>query len=114
MIRRNRLVKADVPSLQSKHVNSPKRVTVTVFTSDTCAFCNKALELVKEVASDISGYENLVEVVESRLDERPDLVEQMDILALPTISVGHSRIIGMPEYSDVEQLVHMSILTPRG
>ncbi|MHA1959460.1 MAG: thioredoxin domain-containing protein [Candidatus Thorarchaeota archaeon] len=112
-MQRNRLANAVTPSLQSTDVSSSKRVTVTVFTSDTCAFCNEALELVREVASDISRNDNLVEVIESRLDERPDLVDKMDIMALPTILVGHSRITGMPQYSDVEQLVHMSILTPR-
>ncbi|UCE11198.1 MAG: hypothetical protein JSW61_04475 [Candidatus Thorarchaeota archaeon] len=113
MTQRNNLASADMYSLQSGQMAPSTKVTVTVFTSKTCAFCSKALELAREVASDISCYEGPVEVVESRIDERPELVEQLEILALPTILVGQSRLIGLPNQGDIEELVHMSMLNSR-
>jgi len=43
-----------------------------------------------------------------------DRIESEDIIAVPTIMVGKSRIIGVPKLEDVRELIHGAMLTHHG
>ena len=93
---------------------SPERrnaIKITVFTSEHCGFCDHAMELVKEATRDLSYGANAFEVVESRIEQHLDRIESEDIIAVPTIMVGKSRIIGVPKLEDVRELIHGAMLT---
>ena len=83
---------------------------INIYTSQHCAFCNDALEVVHSTVDKISYIGKHVQVVETAIDDKPSLVEDLDILALPMIQIGHLRIIGLPRSEDIEQLIHETIL----
>ncbi len=88
-------------------------IKITVFTSDHCGFCSHAVELVKEATRDLSYGADIFEVVESRIETHLDRIESESIIAVPTIVVGKSRIIGIPKIEDVRELIHGAMLTHR-
>jgi hypothetical protein len=84
-------------------------IRINVFTSDKCLFCCDALNVAKSAAKRLTYLLNHVKVVETDIGREPDLVEKLDIVALPMIMVGKSRLIGLPTPQDVERLVHKSL-----
>ncbi len=94
-----------------KPPNRGNTIKITVFTSEHCGFCDHAMELVKEAARDLSYGADIFEVVESRIEQHLDRIESEDIIAVPTIVVGKSRIIGVPKLEDVRELIHGAMLT---
>ncbi len=88
-------------------------IKITIFTSDHCGFCNHAVELVKEATRDLSYGADIFEVVESRIETHLNRIESEGIIAVPTIMVGKSRIIGIPKIEDVRDLIHGAMLTHR-
>lgn len=84
-------------------------IHIDVFTSDRCLFCNDALQVARSAAKRLTQFISPVKVVETDVTKKPDLVEKLDIVALPTILVGNSRLIGIPTRQDIERLVHSSI-----
>ncbi|TFG34444.1 hypothetical protein EU527_03255 [Candidatus Thorarchaeota archaeon] len=83
---------------------------INVYTSEYCSFCSDALLISYSAADRISCVGTPVEVVEIPIDDRPSLIEELNIMALPMIQIGHLRIIGLPEPEDVERLIHEVIL----
>jgi len=71
------------------------------------------MELVKEATRDLRYGADIFEVVESRIETHLDRIESEGIIAVPTIMVGKSRIIGIPKLEDVRDLIHGAILTHR-
>jgi len=71
------------------------------------------MELVKEATRDLNYGADIFEVVESRVETHLDRVESEGIIAVPTIMVGKSRIIGIPKLEDVRDLIHGAMLTHR-
>ena len=86
-------------------------IRINVFTSDKCLFCCDALDVAKSAAKRLTYLMSHVNVVETDVGREPDLVEKLDIVALPMIMVGKSRLIGLPTPQDVERLVHKSLFT---
>ena len=95
----------------NKSLKRKAAIKITVFTSEHCGFCDHAMELVKEATRDLSYGADIFEVVESRIEQHLDQIESMDIIAVPTIMVGKSRIIGVPKLEDVRELIHGAMLT---
>ena len=93
-----------------KSPKSRNAIKITVFTSEHCGFCDHAMELVKEATRDLSYGADIFEVVESRIEQHLDRIESEDIIAVPTIMVGKSRIIGVPKLEDVRDLIHGAML----
>jgi hypothetical protein len=87
-----------------------KPLRIDVFTSEYCAFCDDALQAAKSAADRLSYFPNKVEVKVTLVDNNPDLIESMNIIALPMIQVGQSRVVGIPSPDDIERLVHESVL----
>ncbi len=85
-------------------------IRIHVFTSKRCIFCGDALDVAKHAAKRLTRCANQVRVVETDINERPELVEKLDIVALPTIMVGKTRLVGVPTANDIERLVHLSVI----
>ncbi|MFW9868821.1 MAG: hypothetical protein ACFFEL_04275 [Candidatus Thorarchaeota archaeon] len=90
---------------------SPESLKVNVFTSSNCAFCHEALDAAHEVAEKFKHLQLPVEVIETSVEERPEIIEHFNAIALPMIVVGNSRIIGLPRNEDIENLIHQIMLS---
>jgi hypothetical protein len=92
------------------HIDESEPLRIDVFTSEYCAFCNDAVEAAKSAAGRLAYLSNSVEVRETPVDDNPNLIEELNIIALPIIQVGRARVIGLPSPEDIERLVHETIL----
>lgn len=87
-----------------------ERLRIDVFTSEYCSFCNDALEVARTAAGRVTYLPNPIEVVETPVDDQPELIEALNLVALPLIQIGRAQIIGLPTHEDVERLIHETIL----
>lgn len=85
-------------------------IRIDVFTSEYCSFCEHALDVARSAAGRTSHLSSYVEVVETSVDERPELIEALNLVALPLIQIGRSQIIGLPRQEDIERLIHEKML----
>ena len=83
---------------------------VNVFTSSNCTFCQEALDAAREVAEKFNLLNLPVEVVETSVEEKPEIIEAYNAIALPLVLVGTSQIIGLPRTEDIEFMIHQMIL----
>ncbi len=86
---------------------------ILVFTSRQCPFCGEALRLAREAAARLHYYSEHLEVIETRIENNRDALEQYRITAIPTIRIGRATITGLPKVEDVEQIIHEVMLTDR-
>ena len=85
-------------------------LSINVFTSERCMFCNDALIAAKDAARRLQYLAGRVKVVETDVKKKPWLTEKLDIVAVPTIMIGNTRIIGLPSVEDIEQMAHRALL----
>jgi len=83
---------------------------INVYTSKNCSFCEETLAIVHSAIDKIFCLGKSVEVIEMTIDDNPELVEEMDILALPVVQIGSLRLVGLPCIEDVELLIHETIV----
>ena len=83
---------------------------INVFTSSSCTFCNEALEAAKKAAEKFHQLNHPIEVIETSVEEHPEIIEALNVIALPMILIGKSQIIGLPSSEDIEQLLHQTVL----
>ena len=83
---------------------------INVFTSASCAFCNEALEAAREAARKFHQLNMPIEVIETSIEEQPEIIEALNVIALPMILIGNSQIIGLPRSEDIELLLHQTML----
>jgi glutaredoxin len=91
-------------------VNQSKPLRINVFTSKSCSFCNEAMDAACKAANNFRKFNFNIEVVETSVEEKPEVIEALNAIALPMIQIGNSRIIGLPSSEDIEQLLHQSVL----
>jgi len=91
--------------------NTSESYKINVFTSSSCTFCNEALEAAQEAARKFNRLNLPIEVVETSVDEKPEVIEALNAIALPMILIGNSQIIGLPRAEDIEQVLHHTMLT---
>jgi glutaredoxin len=91
-------------------INQSEPLRINVFTSKSCGFCNEAMDAACKAANTFRKFNLDVEVVETSVEEKPEVIEALNAIALPMIMVGKSRIIGLPSSKDIEQLLHQSML----
>jgi glutaredoxin len=91
--------------------NNSETYKINIFTSSSCSFCNEALEAVQEAAKKFNQLNLPIEVVETSVDEQPEVIEALNAIALPMILIGKSKIIGLPRAEDIEQVLHHTMLT---
>jgi hypothetical protein len=85
-------------------------VTVTVYTSDNCAFCEPAIDVVKQAIADLSAIGCTPQLRISRIEQMKPINDYSEISAIPTIAVGRYQIIGLPRVEEVEHLLHRVIM----
>lgn len=83
---------------------------INVFTSTSCTFCTEAVLAARKAASKFQNFDIPVEVVETSVEERPDIVEALSVIAVPMILIGNSQIVGLPQAEDIELLLHQTML----
>ncbi|TFG32581.1 hypothetical protein EU528_03050 [Candidatus Thorarchaeota archaeon] len=75
--------------------NNDDRVEVVLFKSDTCAFCPRAEEVVRETIDDFGP--DTFKLIIINVSEEPELAEKYGIFALPTVMISGVSITGIPE-----------------
>ncbi|MHA1948459.1 MAG: thioredoxin family protein [Candidatus Thorarchaeota archaeon] len=97
------------PSLDAFHSESAS-LKINVFTSSSCTFCQEALDAAREVAEKFNSLNLPVDVVETSVEEQPNIIEEYNAIALPMVLVGSSQIIGLPRTEDIEFMIHQLML----
>jgi thiol-disulfide isomerase/thioredoxin len=70
-------------------------VEIVFFKSDTCAFCPRAEEVVRETIADFGPSAFKLTIV--NVSENPEAAEEFGVFALPTIMIGGVSVTGIPE-----------------
>jgi thiol-disulfide isomerase/thioredoxin len=70
-------------------------IEVVFFKSDTCAFCPRAEEVIRETINDFGP--DTFKLVIINVSENPEAAEEYGIFALPTVMIGGVSITGIPE-----------------
>ena len=87
-----------------------ENIRIDVFTSEYCSFCENALEIARTAAGKLACIGSAIEIVETSVDEQPELIETLNLVALPLIQIGKSQIIGLPDQEDIERIIHEKLL----
>ena len=74
---------------------SDGRIEVVLFKSDTCAFCPRAEEVVRDTLDDFSPGTFKLNII--NVSENPEAAEMYGIFALPTVMIYGVSITGIPE-----------------
>jgi glutaredoxin len=106
MLQRNQL---EVRNSLDAFLSESESLKVNVFTSSNCTFCNEALDAAHEAVEKFAFSDIPVKVIETSVEENPEIIEALNAIALPMILVGNSRIIGLPRCEDIEYLIHQMI-----
>jgi glutaredoxin len=107
MIQKNELANWNLLDGFFKESDSPK---INVFTSSSCTFCNEALDAARKVARKFHQMDLPIEVVETSVEDKPEIIEALNVIALPMILIGTSQIVGLPRSEDIELLLHQTVL----
>jgi thiol-disulfide isomerase/thioredoxin len=70
-------------------------IEVFFFKSDSCVFCPRAEEIIRETINDFGP--DTFKLVIINVSENPDAAEEYGIFALPTVMIGGVSITGIPE-----------------
>lgn len=79
----------------SKKKDPPEKIEVVLFKSDTCAFCPRAEEVIRETIEDFGSEVFKLKVI--NVSENPEAAEKFGIFALPTVMIGGVSVTGIPE-----------------
>jgi thiol-disulfide isomerase/thioredoxin len=79
----------------SKKKDEPQKIEVVFFKSDTCAFCPRAEEVIRETIDDFGSDVFTLKVI--NVSENPEAAEEFGIFALPTVMIGGVSVTGIPE-----------------
>ena len=90
--------------------SSHKKIKVTILTSKKCFFCKEAVNHAREAADNLSKFNYDLEIVESSIDDDPSIIEELNILGLPLTIIGRTQFLGIPNVSDIEEMVHKVLL----
>ena len=79
----------------SEDDDDSSKIVIVLFKSDTCAFCPRAEEVVRDTIQDFSSDSFQLRIV--NVSENPEVAEEFGIVALPTTMIGGVSITGIPE-----------------
>ena len=79
----------------SKKKDESDKIEVVFFKSDTCAFCPRAEEVIRETIENFGSEVFTLKVV--NVSENPEAAEKYGIFALPTVMIGGISVTGIPE-----------------
>lgn len=100
-------VKSDIHEQVKATIDSMK---VTIYTSDECAFCEPAIDTVHKAIEGMFSLGHKPQVIVSRIDTKTSVINDRQILALPTIAIGKYQLVGLPRIEEVEHLLHCAIM----
>ncbi len=80
---------------KSEDDDGSSKIVIVLFKSDTCAFCPRAEEVVRDTIQNFSPESFKLRIV--NVSENPEVAEEFGIVALPTTMIGGVSIIGIPE-----------------
>ncbi len=80
---------------KSEDDDDSSKIVIVLFKSDTCAFCPRAEEVVRDTIQDFSPDSFQLRIV--NVGENPEVAEEFGIVALPTTMIGGVSITGIPE-----------------
>ena len=70
-------------------------IEIVLFKSDTCAFCPRAEEVVRETIEEFGSAIFKLKII--NVTENPEAAEKYGIFALPTVMIGGMSVTGIPE-----------------
>jgi thiol-disulfide isomerase/thioredoxin len=82
---------------------APPFVEIVFFKSDTCAFCPRAEEVLRETIEDFGAEAFRIKVV--NVSENPEAAEEFGVFALPTIMIGGVSVTGIPEPEMIMKMI---------
>jgi thiol-disulfide isomerase/thioredoxin len=71
------------------------KIEVVLFKSESCAFCPRAEEVIRETIEDFGSDTFHLNVI--NVTEHPEVAEEYGVFALPTVMIGSVSITGIPE-----------------
>jgi len=80
---------------ETSDIKNDEKIEVVLFKSDTCAFCPRAEEVVRESLNDFGS--DAFKLVIINVSENPEAAEKYGIFALPTVMIGGISVTGIPE-----------------
>jgi thiol-disulfide isomerase/thioredoxin len=90
-------------SLNGEDEEDDDAVEVVLFKSDTCAFCPRAEEVLRETLTDFGGGLFTLKVI--NVSENPEAAEEFGIFALPTTMIGGVSVTGIPEPDMIMKMI---------
>jgi len=78
-------------------------IEIVLFKSDTCAFCPRAEEVIRETIEDFGS--TVFELKIINVTENPEAAEEYGIFALPTVMIGGLSVTGIPEKDMLMKMV---------
>jgi len=78
-------------------------VEIVFFKSDTCAFCPRAEEVLRETIEDFGSEVFKISVI--NVSENPEAAEEYGVFALPTIMIGGVSVTGIPEPEMIMKMI---------
>ena len=82
-------------SAESAEADTSDKIEVVLYKSETCAFCPRAEEVVREAIEDFGSDTFYLSII--NVTENPEAAEEYGIFALPTVMIGGVSITGIPE-----------------
>lgn len=70
-------------------------IEIVLFKSNSCAFCPRAEEVVRETIEDFGSAIFNLKII--NVSENPEAAEEYGIFALPTVMIGGVSVTGIPE-----------------
>jgi thioredoxin 1 len=105
------LAEETVPEDKSAEKKQPELIEVVIFKSDSCVFCPRAEEVVRETLNDFGP--NVFKITVINVSENPEAAEQYGVFALPTVMIGGVSVTGIPEPEILMKMVLGSKLTKK-
>lgn len=87
------------------------KIEVVLFKSDTCAFCPRAEEVIRETIEDFGPDAFKLNII--NVSENPDAAEKYGIFALPTVMISGVSITGIPEPEMLMKMILGAKVTSR-
>lgn len=75
--------------------DTDERIEVVLFKSDTCAFCPRAEEVIRETIEEFGPEAFKLNII--NVSENPEAAEEYGIFALPTVMISGVSVTGIPE-----------------
>ncbi len=75
--------------------NADGAIEILFFKSDSCPFCPRAEEVIREVIGEFDP--GVFRLVVINVSEKPEVAEEYGVFALPTVVVGGMSVTGVPE-----------------